>query len=98
MNMLPMACKLLPPNNAALLSPTKVKVNVLHGGGRSPVTVGELHVPEDTHTSFDHQKCKKINVKKPHIDLIVRVHQKSGIPIYATLHDVHMKDAMHMLF
>lgn len=51
MNRLPMASALLPPNSIALLSSTEVKVNVLHGGGRSPVTSGELHVPEDTCTS-----------------------------------------------
>ena len=36
---------MLPPNSAALLSPTGVRVNRLHGGGGCPVTLGELHSP-----------------------------------------------------
>ena len=32
-----------PPNIAALLSPTGVRVKLLHGGGGCPVTLGELH-------------------------------------------------------
>ena len=36
---------LIPPNSAALLSPTCVRVKVLHGGGGCPVMFGELHSP-----------------------------------------------------
>ena len=35
----------LPPNSAALLSPTGVRVKSSHGGGGCPVTLGELHSP-----------------------------------------------------
>ena len=36
---------LLPPNSAALLSPTGVSVKLEHGGGGCPVMFGELHSP-----------------------------------------------------
>ena len=36
---------IIPLNSAALLSPTGVRVKILHGGGGCPVTVGELHSP-----------------------------------------------------
>ena len=39
---------LKPPNSAALLSPTLVRVKKLHGGGGCPVMFGELHSPGDT--------------------------------------------------
>ena len=35
----------LPPNSAALLSPTGVRVKSLHGGRGCPMTLGELHSP-----------------------------------------------------
>ena len=37
---------LVPPNSAALLSPTGVRVNESHGGGGCPIISGELHFPE----------------------------------------------------
>ena len=38
-----------PPNSAALLSPTGVRVNSSHGGGGCPVNTGELHLPVGNH-------------------------------------------------
>ena len=35
----------LPPNSAALLSPTEVSEKLQHGGGGCPVMFGELHFP-----------------------------------------------------
>ena len=40
---------LQPPNSAALLSPTLVRVMKLQGGGGCPVMFDELHSPGDTH-------------------------------------------------
>ena len=34
---------MIPPNIAALFSPTVVSVKLEHGGGACPVTTGELH-------------------------------------------------------
>ena len=45
---------LLPPNMAALLSPTGVSVNLEHGGGGCPVTVGELQEGELSQPASDY--------------------------------------------